>query len=494
MIAMMKIQNAKFKMEKTMDNALNLSVLFSLSHILVLVFGACFLLILNVFTKFNVSLNVALSGFFLILSIAFSIYTGQSTQNEFFYYHLIISVSAFFLIILFGGAKFNKDVSINTQEFYPLFLLMNAGFLFMISTNLLIILVGLEIGSLALVSIIALNDRQNGIEAGIKYFIMGVMASVLYIFGVAVLYYAYGTIDISLISKFIGLETSIGLDTTSAKTFFNTLGFVYIGIIFLIVALGFKASLIPFHTWMADVYEGANAIVAGAVSIIPKIAVFAIIAILFSGLAQDNILKNEIWTILIVLTITIPNIAALIQTDIKRMMAYSSISHSGFVLSIFLFKDMGDVFFIYRYWILFSIANIGFFGLLWLMGTKNESYELDRFNGMVKFAPIPAFLFAIFTLSLAGIPPLSLFWGKISYITSALEANNVFMAIVLALNSAIAVVYYLKIVVAMFLKDPNEMSLSHKKALRKSSFSAKVIIFIMAVACATSVFWINFCI
>lgn len=466
---------------------------------LILLFGALCLLLINVFARvFSQALqglNVALSAIFLGFSIIFS--CNLSVGNAFFGFIHISGISilsqiamelcSLIFIVLFLGSKVKTDdISARVGEFYPLYLLMIAGFDLMVSsTHLLVILLGLEIGSLSLCALIALNGRSKGLEASIKYFVLSILASVFFILGVLCLYLAGAGFDMIHIQ-----------DVLHSKGYISIWG-VLLGFVFMVAALGFKTSIVPFHSYMPDVYEGSNAIVAGVFSIVPKIAAFAVALLVFETFLQSGIvLIEQILYVLVALTITIPNIAALVQQDMKRMLAFSSISHSGFVLACILIDTQVSISSLYLYWFLFMFSNIGAFGLLWFAQNKQESwkqdfeYPISRFNGLLASAPLYAVFSGIFLLSLAGIPPFGLFWGKMLVITSAFGSDYIYLAVIMAINSAIAVFYYLKPVIAMFVMPPNAEK--PKSFLQNVTPFGKILIGAMALLCCISIFMIQF--
>lgn len=538
--------------------------IYAILPVLILVCGGVCLLLINVFSSvFSKGLNVALSALFLGVSAVFSLnlkvgesffglinINGITALGQF-----SMEVCALIFIVLFGSNALIKhkhimDKSFLIKEFYPLYLLMIAGFDIMVSsTHLVVILLGLEIGSLSLCVLIALNHKSKGIEAGIKYFVMSVLASVFYIFGAVCLYYACASLDIAHIHDIL-------VDDKYTSVFA-----VFGGIVFILAAVSFKASAVPFHSWMPDIYEGANSIMAGVVSIIPKIAAFSVAIILLGAFLKVGIiwLESALY-IIIVLTITLPNIAALIQNDVKRMLAFSSISHSGFVLACVLVGTQMSLSALYLYWFMFIITNVGTFGLIWLKELKNGAnatnaqntqdfsdktlesnkasytacseskcvfakisrkinalfsnnistktpYDIpfSAFNGLVRISPLKAFLGAIFMFSLAGIPPFGVFWGKLWAIMSVYGVGFVGLALVMMINSAIAGFYYLRLVVAMFLLPPNadnvanasntmphnDSAINHTNDMQDSMLS-KIIIGIMGVLCVGSIFMAQF--
>jgi NADH-quinone oxidoreductase subunit N len=239
------------------------------------------------------------------------------------------------------------------------------------------------------------------------------------------------------------------------------IGFVLVGVVFLLASFGFKLSMVPFHTWTPDVYEGSSAALAGYMSIVPKIASFVVSMRLFEFLIHSGVVWLEVVLyISVVITMTMANVWALVQTDVKRMLAYSSISHAGFVMAAILIGTTQSNSALFLYWILFSFINLGSFTMLWVSRQKNlipgqsSDHNYEKFSGLVKTSPLAASIMALFMLSLAGLPPFALFWGKIYMISAAVTGGYTVLALIMALNSAIAGYYYLKLIVYMFMKDP----------------------------------------
>lgn len=469
---------------------------YALFPMFILIFGAICIMAANAFTlKFSRSLNVALCMLFLALDLSFSIamnkldgsfgmigLDGLATLTQ-----IIILIATFFFIFL--AISKQRYAEFQTPEFYPLYLFMTAGFQFMVSSdNLILILLGIETASLALCVLIAFNDENTGIEAAIKYFIMGVLASAFYIIGAMMIYLATGGINISDIASAIVYQGNIGPNLL-----------IISGLVFIIGAIGFKISLVPFHTWMPDVYEGSNPVLAGYISIVPKIAGFALaIRILSIFLnAQIQWVENLLY-ILVVLTITVPNIMAFMQEDVKRMLSFSSISHSGFALACVLINTNQSLNAMYLYWFLFLITNIGSFSILWLSKNKKRiwhdryDHPYTKFQGLVRIYPLMAILLAIFMFSLAGIPPFAVFWGKMLAVSSALNAGYIYLAVIMMLNSAIAAYYYLKLIVFMFLREPIIKKEDSKLYIENATYSIKGVIGIAAIACCLSIFMVQF--
>lgn len=482
----------------------------AISPSLVLVLGALVLLLINVFARsFDLalrSLNTALCALTLALSVLCSFHL-QLGEAFFSLVHIsglsilsqvTMELCALVFIVLFHGRERSSacqsagacgastDRACRVGEFYPLYLLMIAGFDLMVSSqNLLVILLGLEIGSLSLVALIALSQNLRSIEAGVKYFVLSVLASVIFILGVLCWYIASASFSL------LALQ-----DTLLSSSYLSSLA-IGLGLVCMVAALGFKASAVPFHSWTPDVYQGSSAIMAGVISIIPKIAAFTLAINVFGIFIQSGMqwLISYVLYPIIVLSVTLPNIAALLQKDIKRMLAFSSISHSGFVLACVLLDTQMSLSALYLYWILFVFSNIGAFGLLWFANTRtgysaeSSAYEISHFAGIARTAPAYAVLGAIFFISLAGIPPFGLFFGKVAVVMSAFSLGYVVLGAILLINSAIAVFYYLRPVVAMFFQAPSPESVGFYSSANTLS---KLILWGLGIACCVSIFMVQF--
>ncbi|RDU62607.1 proton-translocating NADH-quinone oxidoreductase, chain N [Helicobacter didelphidarum] len=475
----------------------------------ILVVGAIVVLFGNTFAhSFSRSTSLSLSMIFIISAVLFCMSIGhiESVSNITHVSEMIILVvGCLFILLTFSKYRFTE---FQTPEFYPLYLFSLSGFLLMVGAdNFILMLLGLEIGSLPLCVLIAFNRRIYGIEAGIKYFISSALASIFLLIGILLFYLYSGSFELNVAMSHYHKFAAYEQISHSI--------IALCGIIFLFAGIGFKISLVPWHNWMPDVYEGSNPVIAGFISIVPKIAGFAVFAsifgVLFSGDFNDDYI-NKILKTLIYITITLPNIAALLQKDVKRMLAFSSISHSGFALACIYLDSFNTLI---LYWILFAIANLGSFALLWCNKPKDfhsrYDYAFERFYGFAKVKPIMALGISLFMLTLAGIPPLSIFWGKIFIINAALSKGEIALSIVMLLNSAIAVCYYLKLPVAMFFKQPitnkdsNSTNVPYRQMLSytnnstlinyyedNSTIPIKAVGFISAMLCVCSIFVVSY--
>jgi NADH-quinone oxidoreductase subunit N len=385
-----------------------------------------------------IGFNGPVRGFFDVLLV-----DGIATLAQI----IILVASAFFLPLSLSHRHFRE---FEMAEFYALFLFMIVGFQFMVvSDNLILIFIGLETSSLALYTLIAMHNRAKAFEAAIKYFTMGALAAGLYALSALIFYALTGSVEIHQIE-----EVFLARD-------FEPLVGVLAATVFMVGALGFKLSLVPSHTWTPDVYEGSSAPLAGYMAVVPKIAGFVVAMRLFEMIVLSGVVwLEQALYVLVVLTMTLANITALVQEDVKRMLAFSSISHAGSMMAAILIGTTQANTALFMYWTLFMFTNLGAFTMLWIVRHRknlwDERYQhpFTKFSGMIKVMPIMATIMAIFMFALAGMPPFSVFWGKLYLLSAAINAGFIFLAIIMVINSAIAVYYYMKLVVYMFLKEP----------------------------------------
>lgn len=429
----------------------------SLVPMLVAISGALIILCIDLFSKpLHKSFYVMLTVVFLFIDLGTVIGYNGGLRGFFdvmlmdgiaiLAQIIILVASALFIVLALSQKRFNEY---RYPEYFALFLFMIAGFQFMVaSDNLILIFVGLETASMALYTMIAMHNRDRSTEAALKYFTMGALAAAFFAFGSMIFYGLTGSVELHKISEVLVASN------------FDSYLLILTGVVFMLGALGFKLSLVPFHIWAPDVYEGSTAALAGFMSIVPKIAGFVVALRFFEiFIAVDNAWVEAVLYLTVVVTMTLPNMIALVQTDIKRMLAYSSISHAGFAMGAILIGTTQATSSLFLYWILFLFTNLGAFAMLWVHKKKTNhgfesDYPFEMFSGLIKISPISASIMGLFMLALAGIPPFSLFWGKMYLIGAAVNGGYLILALIMALNSAIAVYYYLKLIVYMFLKEP----------------------------------------
>ncbi len=434
--------------------------LITLAPMLIAIAGGLVILVLDLINeKLHKSLYVMLT--ILILVIDFGATLGLNVNERgFFDVMLIDGISIISQLMIIVGSIIFIPLALTSKrfheysypEFFALFLFMIAGFQFMVaSDNLILIFVGLETASLSLYTLIALHNRSNSYEAAVKYFTMGALAAAFFAMGSAVVYALTGSVELYKVAEV--LATRLDEPGLMIAIFGSS--------VLLLVAFSFKLSLFPFHTWAPDVYEGASAPLAGFMSVVPKIAAF-VVSIRIFGMYIDLGVEwvRIIILVMAVLTMTLANIMALVQEDVKRMLAYSSISHAGFIMAALALDTTEGTTAIFLYYALFMFTNLGAFAMLWISRHKNRRFNArydhpyEKFAGFIHIMPVGAVIMGLFMLSLAGVPPFSVFWGKIYVMQAAVNAGYIWLAIVMGLNSAIAAYYYLKLIVYMFLMDP----------------------------------------
>jgi len=331
--------------------ALNVTSLLPMA---ITVFGALSIICIDLMTKnLSRSFYTALTVLFILLSLGTVL--GYNGENRGFFdvvlvdgialltQIIILVTSALFVPLALGGRRFQEFAM---AEFYALFLFMIAGFQFMVSSdNLILIFIGLETASLALYTMIAMHNRAKAHEAAIKYFTMGALAAGFYVMSALIFYTLTGSVEIYQIAEVLQTRN------------FEPLVAILAGTVFMIGALGFKLSMVPFHTWTPDVYEGSSSALAGYMSVVPKIAGFVVAMRLFEMLIGSGVVWLEnILYITVVLTMTFGNIVALVQEDVKRMLAFSSIAHAGFVMAAILIGTTEANAGLFLYWVLFILC------------------------------------------------------------------------------------------------------------------------------------------
>lgn len=363
---------------------------------------------------------------------------------------IMLIASMLFIPLALTSKRFHEY---SYPEFFALFLFMLAGLQFMVSSdNLILIFIGLETSSLSLYTLIALHNRHNSFEAAVKYFTMGALAAGFFAMGSAILYGVSGSLELYQVAEAVGARINEP----------GVLALIIGGAAFLLASFAFKLSLFPFHTWAPDVYEGASAPLAGYMSIVPKLAAFVVSMRIFEMLIDQGVAWVQMAIlVLAVVTMTIANIMALVQEDVKRMLAYSSISHAGFVMAAIAIATTKANTAVFLYYGLFMFTNLGAFAMLWVSRHKHQvhharyDHPYEKFSGMINIMPMGAVVMALFMLSLAGVPPFSVFWGKVYIMSAAVDVGMIWLAIVMGINSAISAYYYLKLIVYMFLKEPS---------------------------------------
>ncbi|GMV37760.1 MAG: NADH-quinone oxidoreductase subunit N [Fimbriimonadales bacterium] len=413
------------------------------------------------------------AAYFAVLSWAHpdaTTFAGALTHDRLSVISGLLLMGATALSVMFAEA-YLRERKANYGEFYPLALWATAGAMLMVSTtDLIVLFLGLETLSVSLyvLSGMCRADRRSE-EAAIKYFLLGAFASGFLLFGMAMIYGGTGTSRLEdIASAWMMGDRSIQLFLTS-------------GITLMLVGLGFKAALVPFHWWTPDVYQGAPTAVTAYMAAVAKTAAFvALIRVLGAAMTLQDV-WSPILTTLALLTMTFGNLWALAQNDVKRMLAYSSIAHAGYVLVGVL---AGDVSAVVYYLVAYSLMTVGSFAVVGLTargGKEGSSY--GDLRGLWKRAPFAALMLLVLLISLAGIPPTAGFWGKWFLFLAALRTDMVGLAVVLAINSVVSVYYYLRLVLSMYVEE------ELVESGRPPAMSAGLVI--ATLACAAGVIYVG---
>lgn len=334
---------------------------------------------------------------------------------------------------------------IERPEFYALMLFSTMGMMVMANTtDLIVMFLGLEIMSVPLyvMAAFAPHSPQSN-EAGMKYFIMGAFATAFLLLGIAFVFGASGTTNL------------VVLKTDFAYLAARSGGFLYVGAVLILIGFGFKVAAVPFHTWVPDVYQGAPTPVTAFFSVGPKAAAVAVLLRIFNfGFSSMDQLTMLFW-VMAALTMTVGNILAVRQNNVKRMLAYSSISHAGYILVALAVGGPGAVSSALFYLVGYAMFNLGAFAVLTALESRQgTSGEFSELVGLGKTNPALAATLALFMFALAGFPPTVGFFAKAYIFYSAVKAGFIGLAVVGFLNSFVSVYYYLRVVKTSFFDDP----------------------------------------
>ena len=442
-------------MENIVIPAINMAVI---APEVILSLFAMALLLINVFVKGE---SKAYLGYLSIAGIVVTLFSvvsgwgcpaegfsGTIVQDNFGIFFKVIFLIAAAMSILITDRYLERE-GCNQGEIYPLILFATVGMMLMAAgTDLMTIFLGLEVLSVSLYILAGFNRGSlKSNEAGLKYFLLGAFSTGFLLYGMALTYGATGTTKVAKIAAFI------------AQTGLNSSNLLLLaGMLLMATGFAFKVAAAPFHMWTPDVYEGAPTPMTAFMSVGPKAAGFA--AFLRVFLVALPALKAE-WTwlvwVLAVLTMTVGNITALYQQNIKRMLAYSSIAHAGYVLVGFVAGNAVGTAGILFYMLSYAFMNIGAFAIIILVGKKGEeNNNVSDYAGFGYKHPILGIAMCIFLFSLAGIPPAAGFIGKFYLFSGAIQAGYIWLAVIGVLNSAASVYYYLRVMVFMYFKESTE--------------------------------------
>jgi NADH-quinone oxidoreductase subunit N len=453
-----------------MSSAMLLSHLRALPEIWLLA-ATCAVLLIDVYSK-DARRRLTFCAAQVAVGVAFALtlyvlYESEGTRQVIFSGLYVSDVMGHLLKLvcylgvsaaLLYSQRYLADRDLLRGEFVTLLLFCLLGMMVMISAaSFLTLFLGLELMSLCLYALVALNrDSAFSTEAAMKYFVLGALSSGLLLYGMSMIYGATGTLNIYEVAEKTGQLMRSEFDRR----------FLVFGLVFVVAGLAFKVGVVPFHMWIPDVYHGAPTAVTLIVGTAPKLAAFAMaMRLLVNGLidlAQD---WQQMLALLAVLSMALGNITAIAQTNLKRMLAYSTIAHMGFMLLGMLSGVVdgnrlnGDTAYSSAlfYMIVYVLMSLGAFGvLLYCSRAGFECENLDDLKGLNRTNPWFAFLMLLLMFSLAGIPPTAGFYAKLSVLSAAVNAGQVWLAVVAVMFSLIGAFYYLRVVKLMYFDEPKD--------------------------------------
>lgn len=374
----------------------------------------------------------------------FSFNESFAIDNYSLFFNFIFLLSTGLVILI--SHSYIKREEINHGEYYALILFSTIGMMLMASgADLLNIYIGLEVMSISIYILTGFKrSKLISNEASLKYFLLGAFATGFLLYGISLVYGSTGAINLKQIAGFIADKGSIS----------NPL--LLMGMALIIIGLGFKVASVPFHAWVPDVYEGAPTTITAFMSVGPKAAAFAaFLRILMTAFGSTHYEWQKIIYVLALLTMTVGNVVAIAQTNLKRMLAYSSIAHAGYLLiALVAANDMG-VSSVLFYILAYTFMNIGALAVVIIVSQKGDEFiQIHDFAGLGFKHPGLAVAMSLFMLSMAGIPPTAGFVGKFYIFSAAIKSGYIGLAVIGVINSVISVFYYLRIMVIMYMKEP----------------------------------------
>ena len=406
---------------------------------------------------------IAVAGALLSAFFVLMLWGGQSTEafyrtiaiDQFGLFFKLLILAAMVLVILASNryvAKFERFQG----EFYVLLMLSAIGLMLLVSAiNLITIYVALELSSISLYILVSFLKDKKSSEAGLKYLILGSVASAILLYGMALVFGMTGNTCLTCIADYTKGMGAVSLVSVPA---------LLVGLVLLITGFGFKIASVPFQMWVPDVYEGAPTPITAYLSVASKAAGFAVITrILMTAFGMPAWLHNE-WAIIIAVlaavTMTVGNVTALLQTNIKRMLGYSSIAQAGYLMVGLAAIGMGSqvdgtarsglLFFLLSY----TLTNLGAFIAIIAISNKINSDQIDDYTGMGKRAPMLAVALTLCMVSLTGLPPTAGLIAKIYIFSGAVDQGLLWLVIIAVINSCISAFYYFKVVKVMWMGEP----------------------------------------
>ena len=420
-----------------------------------LVFAICVLLLVEVFagTK-RPGLTGTLTLLALVIGAALTVRYGQVPHRVLLFDRtyvadelgVVLKLAGFLFVAvaLLYSRDYLENRNIQRGEYYVLALTALLGVFVLVSANSLVtVYLGVELLALSVYAMVAF-DRDSGVsaESAMKYFVLGAIASGMLLYGMSLIYGLTGTLDLGEIAARLHAPLTPG---------------VVLGLTFIVVAVAFKLGAVPFHMWLPDVYEGAPTSVTLFISTVPKIAYFALaLRLLAQGLAGTESEWTQMLAALVVLTLIVGNVVAIVQTNLKRMLAYSAIANVGFILLGFVAGTADGYSAALYYTLQYVLVTLGSFGVILLAGAKGfEADRLDDYKGLQQRDPLLAVTMMVAMFSLAGVPPFIGFWAKLRIIQALWETNHLWLVVLAVTMSVVGAYYYLRVVKLMYFDDPS---------------------------------------
>ena len=428
--------------------------LISLAPVLVLSVFGMMVLITDLFIGKDKSILVFMSLTGLLMAAISSLAKFNLPVHSFNGAYVVDHLSVFFTFIfcissamaILLSVDFNKREEIKVGEYYSLILFCTLGMVVLASsTDMIMIFLGIEIISISLYILAGVRRKDiKSNEAALKYFLLGAFATGFLLYGMALIYGSTGSTKLAIISKVISEGQIISEPL------------MLMGVVLLIIGFSFKVAAVPFHMWAPDVYQGAPTPVTAFMAVGPKAASLAAFYRVMTEAMPELSYSWEILLITVsVLSMFIGNLGAIMQTNIKRLIAFSSVSHVGYLLIAIIAKSSLSSSSLMFYMLTYAFMIFGVFGIVILIGKKGEeNLEIENYSGLAYKHPIIALTMTIFLLSLGGLPPLAGFVAKFYIFSAALKEGYLILVIIAVLNSAISFYYYLKVIVFMYMKEP----------------------------------------
>jgi NADH-quinone oxidoreductase subunit N len=349
----------------------------------------------------------------------------------------------FVAVALLYSRAYLENRNILRGEYYVLALTALLGIFVLISANsLLTVYLGVELLALSVYALVAF-DRDSGVsaEAAMKYFVLGAIASGALLYGMSLIYGLTGTLDLGTLASQLHAPLNAG---------------VVLGLTFIVVAVAFKLGAVPFHMWLPDVYEGAPTSVTLFIGTAPKIAYFALaLRLLAQGLAGTEAQWSQMLTVLAVLTLVVGNVVALVQSNLKRMLAYSTIANVGFIVLGFVAGTPDGYAAAMYYTLVYVLVALGSFGVILLASSRGfEADRLDDYKGLHRRDPLLALVMMVLMFSTAGVPPFVGFWAKLRIFQVLWESGHLWLVILAAAMSVVGAYYYLRVIKLMYFDEP----------------------------------------